>query len=500
MMREHKIVRMPRILLVAPLYVFAFSFLCLISVGANIELDFLHFIGLLCLIVLSGMLILRNKVKNLGILCLVVTIVYAVIHPVLVWMFISPYKLPDARIFFIDRIVEYGKIESLDIYTQSEGIYYTAYPSIWIIASFIKLICSFSSFNALALSHLVTYLCLILFIYAFRKFIVNEGKISEGELKRLDVSPLFMIILTSYVVQNLQLLTSANTLGILGLTFLIVALRIFLMQSEQSKGYKMALLLLITCIPLLTSSPVPLFTGYFIFFLLILNLFVIKPNGKKFFGIIRKFILLFVGTWLYFSIILPVFQIGGTYHFLVLLTEFLNEPNLVRPSEGQAIHEQMLHFVYPYSGIVTPLYYLLPLVIGFTSSFLLFINKMINLCKIKRSISWKNLTLEVIFYMTVIQVQLLYIAAIFIFGYKGMENALARYAYLYLTPLNTIVTLKLIYSYTKTLISNPSRPLAMLITLPLILIFQIINLEAFYAPFFSLMRIPDLYQLKCVFP
>ena len=500
-MREHKIIHASRILLIIPTYVLAFSFLCLASVGANIELDFPRVIGLLCLAMLSETLILKRRIKNLGNLCLFVTIVYIMIHSTLFWMLISPYmyKLTDARIFFVDKITDYGKIESLDIYAQPEGIYYTAYPSIWMIASFIKLICSTNSFNALTSSHLAAYLCLILSIYAFRKLIIDEKEIDEEKSKKLNVSPFLIIILTSYAMQHMQFLTSANTLGVLGLTFLLIAFRLFLMYSASSKEYKMSLLFLIVCLPLLISSPVSLLTGYFTFLLSMLDLFVIKHDKEKFHTIIRNFFLLFVGSWLYLSIILPIFQIGGTYHFLVLLTEVLDELSLTRPSTGQSIQEQALHFTYPYSVIITPLYYLLPLIIGLISSVSLFVNEIINLCKLRQSISREKSILEAVFYTIIIQIQLFYIPIIFIFGYKGMENALARYAYLYLTPFNTIVAFKLFYKYIKVFISNPSQLLAILITLLIILIFQVINLEAFYTPFFSLIKIPDMYQLKKIF-
>jgi hypothetical protein len=174
-MREHKTIHTSYILLlIIQTYVLTFSFLCLAIVGANIELDFPRFIGLLCLTMLSEIFILKGRIKNLSNLCLFVIIVYTVIHSALFWILISPYKykLTDARIFFVDKITDHGKIESLGNYAQTEGIYYTAYPSIWMIASFIKLICSTSSFDALTSAHLVTYLCLILFIYAFRRLIM----------------------------------------------------------------------------------------------------------------------------------------------------------------------------------------------------------------------------------------------------------------------------------------------------------------------------------------
>jgi hypothetical protein len=502
-MREHKTIHTSYILLlIIQTYVLTFSFLCLAIVGANIELDFPRFIGLLCLTMLSEIFILKGRIKNLSNLCLFVIIVYTVIHSALFWILISPYKykLTDARIFFVDKITDHGKIESLGNYAQTEGIYYTAYPSIWMIASFIKLICSTSSFDALTSAHLVTYLCLILFIYAFRRLIIDEKETDEEKSKKLDVSPFLIIILTSYTMQLMQFLTSANTLGVLGLTLLIVAFRLFLIYSESSKEYKIALLFLIVCIPLLISSPISLLTGYFTFLMSMLDLFVIKHDKKKLHTIVKAFFLLFVGTWLYLSIILPIFQISGAYHFLVLITEVLDELPLTRPSVGQSIREQALHFTYPYNVIITPLYYLIPLIIGFTSSISLFINKMINLRKLKQSISWEKSVLEAVFYMIVIQIQLFYISSIFIFGYKGIENALARYAHLYLTPFNTIMAFKLFYTYIKEVfISNSSRLPAILITLLMILIFQVINLEAFYTPFFSLIRIPDLYQFKHIF-
>jgi len=490
------------ILVIAPLFVIVFSFLNLFVLSVQVlKLSFSQFIIItLCTTVSLGILY-KGKINNLTTLSIFAFVLYSIVHFSLFWMLAKPDKLVDARIFFVDIIVENGKIEPLNAFAEQEGSFYTKYPSIWLLASFIQLTSSLNSFTSLSLSHLAGYLSFTLYMYTFVRKVTNGSK----NMKISDITPVFIIIITPYAVQNSQFLVSANSLGILGLAALIIVLYSLLLQGKLDNIEKKRIVSgALISIPLLIVSPVPLLSGSLIFSLLILNLLILGA-WKKATELLGIFAVVLLVIWPYISnIVLQLILSGGFYHYIVLAEYFLEEVNVfqLRTSSSEVLKEQSLHFIYPYSNIIVPIYYIAPLVIGFISSTILLIKAINNL---KSTSCQRNIGVNVIaFYLTTLQVQTIYTGIIFIFGYGGIENALARYAYLYLVPLNLMITLKSVYAYlTRDLDSNTNHKLYLfsrvILTLIFLLLFLVVNLEAFYSPWFSLKEIPDLFQIKILF-
>jgi len=482
------------ILLVIPLYILSFSFLNVFAVFIN-KFNFIQFIAFNFITVAITLIILiKNyiKIRNITTMSIFASIVYITTHYTLFWYFIWYFarldRLVDARIFFVDELAKCGNISSLDIYSRLEGTYYTSYPSIWLIALSIHLVPSLSSFQALALSHLTAYICSLLLMYAFIRHSYNK----EFNTNK-DIGLILLILFSAYVMQNSQMLVSANSLGILGVV-LLLRFMLVLVDNTAKKFNRIKYVILLMAIPTLLASPNPLLVGYSLFSLLLFNSLILNifTNKKIVLNdtisiLMRSFIIFLTGTWLYTSaIFLPIILNSGSYYLNIALS-ILSKFDLTRPSVSQSIYEQKLHIVYPYHSIVMYIYYLVPLVVGFTLSLILVIRCFFNI----HSCSPLKLAL----YLTILQLQIISIGTIFVFGYKGVENALARYAYLYITPLNLLVILEVFYRHVIKCFSM-SYLYVILISLSIILLFLVINLEVFYSPWFSLKEVPDLFQIE----
>jgi len=148
--------------------------------------------------------------------------------------------------------------------------------------------------------------------------------------------------------------------------------------------------------------------------------------------------------------------------------------NLFERRVTSAIQEQQLHLIEWYDVFITPMAY--AYVVALTFVALLYF--------LLRFIKTKNASLVLPLTITGITTPMFTVA--FVFAYKGIENAIARYLYVYAIPLGMIST---VLFFSKLL--HEKRKLAALLLIITFIVGIISMTESFYSPYASISNIPD---------
>ena len=478
------------ILLVPPVCVIAFSLLNIVSLFYRLTaILFLTLLTLTSVLLLVAIAKLGRVVTQRSLRCLYIaaSILYVAAHHALYHAFVPLKCMADARATFVSEIVRSGNISTLGRYEELEGWYYTRYPSVWITAALVSTVASLAPDVSLRAVHAVGY---ALFIITISAILWALNRPSPPYL------PLLIIAATPYLLNLSQSMSSANTLGVLGLAILLAFVYRVTMDGAFSLR-KLLPLLLIT--PLLFVSPVYVVTTLLLFLLLTINALT---RSLRLLAVCYALVFLIVVSP-YLGTLYSWLKESGYYHYLNLaiwtLEEALSNPSaaLARPTHGGHVEEQMVHFVLrPYSHVVAWLYYLVPIVTGLVASAILLLRDIKAARKgttaAGREIARGMLSLD----LSILQVMLLYLPIIYIFGYKALENFLARYAYTCSVVMGAFQLARLVSSLGS---GGASVKGAALSAIFLTVWIYVINLEVLYAPWFSLYAIPDVEQLKELF-
>lgn len=463
-------------------YIASFALLQALSLIITMRFVQLVFVTLITAIALTLLFIKKGVKHSAKIVSLSLPLIYVLSHFMMSYLFIPSSSLSDARVFFINTIIENGRISALEKYSQPEGSYYTLYPSIWLISSFLKLVTNVDEHTALFSTHSLSYINILLMFYSF--VMKCNGKIPFHSL----VIPA-LIVSSSYLMQITQLMVSADILGVLGCTLLLIISYDIISHMPSRSTVILSLLI----IPLLISHPIALLVAF-----LFLVLVIVNVEGVARRRLSNLLLRIFIGSWIYLSeILLPTIKYGGFYHFLVILASFINRivknPGLniiLERGEGLSIIEQSRQLIYPYHSIIFWLYYVIP--------------SMIGLCLVVIQL-WKDLALlaneekrenKALFDLALFQLQMLLLMVVGFFGYKGIENAIARYAFIYQNGFNLLIISKAVKEGKGEHNDAKGGVFIIVIALALLLYFHVINLHPFYSPWTSLYDVPDIYQLK----
>jgi hypothetical protein len=376
------------------------------------------------------------------------TIFTGMFHIWALWYLLPIGSSLDQRLHYINAIANSGRISSLNKYL-SDGLFYVDYPIPWLIALTVNLISNISQSISLLLTYLSTYLCMIILL---TKLCSNS---SIDKLALLVIT----IMTTVYLHRPFQDLV-ASSYGILSI---VIALYLLIIR----KRFNSVLLMLI--IPLFMAYGSSIYIIIFLFSLLaIININKISASQAVRYGLI-----VFSGTWFY--------QIGtGLINFLIeqsvnrwdQLSSIITDNILDRPITS-SIMEQSTHFIYWFDNIIVPIAYILPALLSFIS-LIYFLH---------RFYKYRNEFDGMLLANSMVCVILFVIAGIF--AWKGLENAIARYAYLFAAPLSVIVNVSLL-----AFLTQKQKILVIFLTMLLVLGLAI-ETESFYTPYSSLIASPD---------
>jgi hypothetical protein len=385
----------------------------------------------------------------------------------------------DQRVFYIDAIKNSGNIAVLEKYAWT-GINYIRFPVPWLIASLLSLISGTTSQSSWLITISSSYLSFILFLLLLFKVFA----------KNLTVRSISYFIITMLITIYLHrpfydLIPSS--FGVLSLTMVMY----FFFAFNSDRLISISALFLI---PLLSAHGLAIY--YALFYLVfhvtsqaILTVFKIQYLKAEIYRGLKFSFVISAGTWLY--------QVGSQlidnlirevpYRINQLLVA-IRTPILERPMT-QSVMEQELHVVYSFDRIITMLAYVLPILITLLSTAYFLYG----------ALKERNINSMRILPFSVACLSVFLLAAIF--AWKGIENAIARYLYVYAVPVSVIVNSIFLNSIIEYIIKygQQSPLVAIGINVILLTIGSLVLTESFYMPYASILSIPDEYKFNQIY-
>lgn len=409
--------------------------------------------------------ILLKKLKDSITLILWMLITTLLSHIVSIYLILPVGVSSDQRVFFIDIIKKYGNIYPLRMYDY-EGIYYTHYPISWLTASLISMISGIDTGTSWLVTIVGAYICFIVFLILVS---ITFFKISASNATTL-ISLLLMV--TIYLHRPFQdLIPSA-----FGVLSLALALYLFALHDKPS------LILLVFSIPLFIAHALPAYVTIFLFALIAISTLVTRAPEKEAKRAIMFAVIVFTGTWIYQigSQVLEMLVGEVPYRWNQILNAITSQ--LFEIPRTASIMEQNLHYIYPFDHFITPLAYVFPVILTAVSTIYFFY-------KFKHVRDRRVATLML---FSITSLSMFVIGGFF--AWKGIENAIARYLYVYSSPISIFVNIALLNSIIRR--NNSSFRKNALILFVLASIGIIISFESLYTPYASPLSIPDKYKFE----
>jgi hypothetical protein len=402
-------------------------------------------------------LALSKKIKNTSVLILLL-LVAIVLHLLSVYLLLPVGWASDQRVFFINSIKNTGKIEALEKYSF-KGIYYTRYPIPWLTALSIDLVSMIGPQASWLLTILATYVCFIVFLIL----------ICTRFFKMRSLNTIAWIIIvtmtTIYSHRPFQDLIPSS----IGVLSLIMVLYLYM------SGRRFVSILLLLIIPLLVTHGLSIYFTMVLLFLLAVSSYMTSKRAPQ--RAVNFTIIVFAGTWFY--------QVGVQLIDMVVrqipyrwnqILNAITSPWFERPMTHEAAR-QTFHTVYWFDNIITPLAFSFPAILTMISTVYFFYK---ILCARKES----NMIM-MLFSLTCLFMFL--IAGIF--SWRAIENAIARYLYVYAAPISILVNASLLHSVA--MHKQFSFPRKIGISIVLIALGTAILTESFYTPYASMLSLPD---------
>ncbi|MEM0099631.1 MAG: hypothetical protein QXG50_01455 [Desulfurococcaceae archaeon] len=439
--------------------VFLSLFLLIISlsslaISANIAIQ--TYILIPILLVIS--FLVSRKARNPATLILLLAMA-SIFHSLSLYLLLPVGWCADQRIYFVNLIKTAGRIEALKEYSSSEGLYYTQYPVPWLTASLISIVSAIDSQTSWLIEGLGTYLCFILFLV-----LVCFRFLKTNSLKSAAWLTIIMIT-TIYSHRPFQDLIASSA----GMLSLVMTFYLFMSRK------RLAPILLLFIIPLFISHGLSIyFTTLYLLLLAISSIIASKPKEE-----VRRAvdfaIIIFAGTWLYQT---GVCLIDSIVKEIPIRWEqmlgALASPWFER-AITQSVIEQELRITRWMDYIITPLAYSLPAILSMMGILYFFYNLISTRNR-------SNITL-ILFSVTC---SLMFLTA-GIFAWKGIENYVSRYLYVYAAPISIWVNTALLHSITK----HGSFHRKVIISAMFLIIGVTVLTESFYTPYASILQLPD---------
>jgi len=367
----------------------------------------------------------------------------------------------DQRTFYINIIVEYGDIYHLEAFTET-GLNYILYPVMWLVAAQLCLVSHIDGKLSQLITVLATYLVFLTLLY------VILIKMYKHNNKCYTLAWMIIALLSVvYIHRPFQDLI-ASSMGILAMIF-----SFYLWSLNDRKALLVNLLIL----SLYMAHALAIYMAIAMFLVIALVNYVFRDMTKTKLALYFAFSI-FSGTWVYqvATLVLDSLVRQIPYRLDQLLTSLLSP--LERPESSEAIAEQELHFTSPTDIVSTLLAYMLPPVILTAISLSL-------LYELYKRRSYIN---TLLFSLSLLSLVMYYIAGIF--AWKGIENAIARYLYVYASSLYVLIVPKyFVYR------DRETKPMVLVVLL-LSLVISIAITETFFTPYASITSIPDISRFK----
>uniref|UniRef100_A0A7C4NNE3 Uncharacterized protein n=1 Tax=Ignisphaera aggregans TaxID=334771 RepID=A0A7C4NNE3_9CREN len=401
--------------------------------------------------------LISKKVRNSATLVLLL-VTSLILHLLSLYLLLPVGWHADQRAYFVNLIKTAGRIEALEKYSF-EGLYYTRYPVPWLTASFISIVSAIDSRTSWLIKGLGVYLCFILFsmLVCFRLLKANSLK-STAWLA-------IIMITTIYSHRPFQDLIASSV----GMLSLVMTFYLYMLRKRFTP------ILLSLAIPLFISHGLSIyFTTLYLLLLAISSIITSKPK-EEVQRAVDFAIIIFVGTWLYqtgvglidlISREIPIRwgQILGA----------LASPWFERPTT-QSVIEQELRFVRWMDYIISFSAYSLPAIISMMGT----------LYFLYGFISTRNRSNTTLMLFSVACSLMFLVSGIF--AWKGIENAISRYLYVYASPVSILINTSLLHFIT---MHRSSRRKIVISTMFLIIGVLVLT-ESFYTPYASILYLPD---------
>jgi len=439
----------------------------------NLNIFINSYIIIALTIVLS--LIALSRIKRRCHLILL-SLVAIILHMLSFYLLLPVGWAADQRTHYIDDIEKAGNIDVLKMYS-SEGLNYVLYPVPWLNALFVKLILGIGSRTSWLLTVTTAFLCfliLLILIYSTLNQAVGNRRKTTSE----NFTWLILITTITIYLQNPFLNLIPSSFGLLSFALILYLLFSNLLNRKYASK---TFIMIVISLPLLIAHGLSI---YFSVAYLLLAAFSFVLQGYKEHA--RKALLLafmvFAGTWLYQTTVQLVDALVREipYRYEQLL-ESLKASLLERPLTS-SVEEQSLRYVYTFDFIIASIAYALPFL-------LTVITTLFFMCmKIRNSNIRYIDTLLLYSFLAALS----FLIAGY-FGWKGLENAVARYIYVYTALISVIVnTLMLNFVFS----DKKATPLKVLYLLVILIIGTIALTENFFTPYASIFNIPDPLKFK----
>lgn len=400
----------------------------------------------------------RMSILNRQEFILTFIVLVFVLHIVSFYLIIPVGWGADQRVSYIRKITETGSLGILKNYPDEPT--YINYPVTWLIASSINSLTSLGPAGSLLIVYLTAYACSILFLWLIIRMIIpNE------DFRCLPYLIIIIIAISVYFTRPfLDLLP-----GGMGILAVLTSLYLFL-KWGRSMIFLIIPLMLIFSIYMAHGLSIYIIVSVLIILALIYQLNGFWEKGRHAFVYA---LIIFGGTWAY-QLECALFD-----RFIISLQSRTEQilkavSTLFERSLTSEVQSQQIHFMKPFDVIVTLTAYGYLFCLTIAGLFYL----LFKFIKIKDT--------SIMFPLTVGSISVPMFTIGLLFAYKGIENAIARYLYIYATPFAMISVIVFVYK----LISDKKRLATFLLIITFIAGLLSIT-ESFYLPYASIISVPD---------
>jgi hypothetical protein len=418
---------------------------------------------IILILVFATSLVLSNKVNRSSALILLL-ITATIFHLTSFYLLLPVGWSADQRTYFLSSLKDSGRIEALEEFSY-EGLYYTRYPIAWLIASTIDMVSAVGTQASWLITISTAYVCFIIFLISIGRILGEKNSLNEVAWITT------LIVITVYLHRPfLDLIPSS--IGTLSLTMVL-----YLFLSRK----RFAPLLLILMIPLLIAHGLSIYLTTASLFLVVASFIIAHVQRGEIRRAINFAIMIFAGTWFYQVGVQLIDSVIGEvpYRFEQILST-LTSGLLERPPTS-SVEEQYLRVVYGFDFAVTVLAYAFPAFLT-AVSILFYVYKFIK--------SPDNRHAMLMFFSIFIMICFLVSGY---FGWKGIENYVARYLYVYTSPISVVVSATMLNFIFE---DERHRLLKVVISAPLIIIGIISLTENFFTPYASILHTPDSWKFE----
>jgi len=418
---------------------------------------------IILILVLATSLVLSNKVnRSLALILLLITA--TIFHLTSLYLLLPVGWSADQRTYFVSSLKDSGRIEALEKFSY-EGLYYTRYPIAWLIALTIDTISAVGAQASWLITISTAYVCFIIFLIIIGRILGEKNSLN-------DVAWITTLIVITIYLHRPFLDLIPSSIGTLSLTMVL-----YLFLSRK----RFAPLLLILMIPLLIAHGLSIYFTTASLLLVAASFIIAHVQRGEIRRAINFAIMVFAGTWFYQVDVQLIDSIirEVPYRFEQILSTLTS--GLLERSLTSSVEEQYLRVVYGFDFTVTVISYAFPIFLT-AISILFYVYEFIK--------SPNNRHAMLMFFSIFIMICFLVSGY---FGWKGIENYVARYLYVYASAISVVVNatmLNFIFEHGR------HRLLKVVISASLIIIGVISLTENFFTPYASILHTPDSWKFE----